>query len=257
MLLKLLKHDYKNAFKNYSLFFIIMLVSAVFVPFLMNLNIDWLNIIIAPLLFFLIIGSSIMLVVNTVLFIQRTMFSDAAYLNYTLPVKMSMTLLSKIIVSLSFVIVTMIVSIVSFILFFYIFATIESVDFSILIYNLRNIQIDWLAILVFTVLLLVAASVGLLTLILSMTIANTSFFKKNSPIYIILLFLLITFTLTIIENGFTSIMGLTLIETDLSTNLVFQGIHHLDVVVLIVYDLIIAVILFFITNSLLNRKLEM
>lgn len=249
---KLLKHDIKNSFKDYFLLYTLMIVFAVVAPFLIRAEIEWLDAITAIMVVFLFVGANVMMFVNTVTFIKRRMFSDAAYLNYTLPVKMSQTLLSKIIVAILWIFVTVILSIVT--MFIFVFG-VETIPLDEVWEVIRMVDFNWILITEFIVLFFVEMINVILILILSMTIVNSSFFKRKSNFFVLLVFLLISFGLGMLDSAFTSLMnldiGIVITDAIYATNQ-----SYLMILAYTIYTVVVGVGLFIVTNYLLNNKLE-
>ncbi|NLC05949.1 MAG: hypothetical protein GX778_05460 [Erysipelothrix sp.] len=262
MLFKLIKHDFKNIFKDYALLYIIMIVFSIAAPLLMNWSTNSLFWGITNLiLLFLIIGSSIMVLVNTVSFIKRRMFSDSAYLNYTLPVSMSQTLISKIFVSISMILLTGLLSVVALIIFTYMFSLTDPSTFAFLNEIAKRVmQFLQEGGTMYVVQLIISYFIEMvptiLTLILSFTLVNTSFFKKKSNVYVLLIFLLISFVLSFSSTMFMHVIGIEMISMDGTVTAILNQNYQLNFIVMNVYQLVVSGILFFTTTYILNNYLE-
>lgn len=263
MLFKLIKHDFKNSFKDYALLYILMIVFSILSPLLINWSTSGIIGGLASIMIvFLVIGSTVMVFVNTISFIKRRLFSDSSYLNYTLPVSMAQTLLSKLIVSISMIILTSILALASLALFTYVFSLWEStliqMIWSQLKYFFVNLPDGLLQVgLELLVLYFVELSTMVLVLILSFTLVNTSFVKKKSNVFVLLLYMLISFGISMIDTAVMAILSIDMsaILDALSRGTILSGIH-LSIGVTTVYQLLISGALFLITNYLLNNYLE-
>lgn len=261
MLLKVMKHDLINSFKNYALLYVAMLVVGIAGPFIISLEIEMLNFIIFALISVLFVGSSVAVIFNTVIFIKNQLFSEVAYLNYTLPVKMSTSLLSKVIVSIFWVVITILVASISLFSFLAIFVQQEVININELLILFDRLDINWVIIAQVVLWIIAALSTTVMLIILSLTIVNTSMLKTSSRFIAFAIYLGLLFALNGLDTLFLQLIGMENLVNDLAITQVAStftlSVIQTNLLALTVYQLGVSVILFTITNYLLNRKLEL
>ena len=108
MLGKLLKHEFRQSARSVSLIYISTLAVVAFIFFGMLTKITWIGIAGSVVLNFVAIILVTMTLVSVIKNFYETLYSNQGYLSFTLPVKCSGLLLSKLIVSIIWIILSLV-----------------------------------------------------------------------------------------------------------------------------------------------------
>lgn len=264
MFLKTLKHDLKNSYKDYMMLYLTMLVFAVLAPLGARSNIDLLNVVVAIMFMFIIFGSIVLMISNTIKFIKRRLFDEGAYFNLTLPVSIDTTIFSKILSVTIWVYVTTLFIILSIVILALTFVNFDLELFrqvqQIVSELLRNI--NWLQVVFALIFQLIGSFVFAAMLILVMTVVNTSWFSKTNYFISLLLFIVLITAFdwldglfNIVAIGRSEIIHIGNLTGELVT--VFTLFEDpLTAIVYILYELIIFGVLFMGIRTLFKKKLE-
>lgn len=240
MFLKTLKHDLINSFKDYSTLYLTMILLAVFVPLALKSEVPILMSISVFTFSIILFLSFVMTAMNSINFLKRRLFEEGAYFNLTLPVSLDTTLMSKILTVGIWAIGTFLIFLFT-LMIFGLTLGVTSIDEIQMILRqfieaFRNIKLTDL------ILYILMIAVSIMTLIaqvlLSMTIVNTSFFRKNNYIFSILIFFGIGIVAGIINdmvvsaifgsaNLFSanaSVVGITIPTNQMVANLIISAI---------------------------------
>lgn len=267
MFFKTLKHDLKNSYKDYAMLYATMLVFAVLAPIGARSNIGLLNVVVAIMFMFIIFGSFVLMISNTIRFIKRRLFDEGAYFNLTLPVSIETTLFSKILTVTIWIYATLLFVILSVGILGITFA---NFDLNFLRQVSRFINefirhINWVQAFFSLLYLFIGSFVTACNLILVMTIVNTSWFKKANYFISLLLFI----GLVIIQNWVDELFNLLAIGRRSVMMVVNPEAKIPEIVthftlfkdpltgtVYVLYQLIWFGVLFMIIRYLFKKKLE-
>ena len=191
MFFKTLKHDLKNSYKDYAMLYITMLVFAVLAPVGVRSNIGLLNVIVSIMFMFIIFGSFVLMISNTIKFIKRRLFSEGAYFNLTLPVSIETTLFSKILTVTIWIYTTVLFVILSIGILGLTFSNFDLGVFRQIVSVVNEIirDINWVQLIFSLIYVFIGSFVTSAMLILVMTVVNTSWFKKTNYFISLLLFI--------------------------------------------------------------------
>ncbi|HCW74090.1 MAG TPA: hypothetical protein DHM90_10155 [Clostridiaceae bacterium] len=181
---------------------------------------------------------------------------------FTLPVKTSELILSKIITSMIWVLASSAVFILSMG-----FIIIRDIDLSAIWQELQSMQVDFYLIAVFILLILMSIVHILLQVYASLGIAQAYSFAKNRILGGTLIFILITIAINTIETIGMTLMAYTFSERTLFTDLAakIESNNFLTVIstmklvftVALVYIIIKNIIFYFLTKYHLQKKLNL
>lgn len=210
-----MKHELKATLPNLSSVFIALFSLAVVGPIILNLNAEFLNVIIVLSGLAAMIAVSvvtIMLIVN--LFNKRT-FGTAGYLSLTLPVTTTQLLLSKLLTALCIAIITSVGTFLAFVVFslsasWTIFNGLEPISFIVSELSESGL-FGKLGESIFSLSLLgITDLVYTLSLLLFViTFVHTSYVRKNKLVIAVITYLGISFVLSYVET--------ILVQSDLFT----------------------------------------
>lgn len=121
-MVKLLKHEFKQSYQEFTIVFVAMILMSVIIGFLEKLWLSFFSSLMIIALYGLLIIVGVILVINVVTSFNRKIFGREGYLTLTLPLSIDKILISKIIVNffwiiligLSFIISVSIVSAISY-----------------------------------------------------------------------------------------------------------------------------------------------
>lgn len=263
MFIKTLKHDLKNSYKDYMMLYITMLVFAVLAPLGAKSNIGLLNMVIGIMFMFIMVGSFVLMISNTIKFLKRRLFDEGAYFNLTLPVKIETTLLSKVVTVTIWIYVTILFVILSVVVLGLTFANFDLSIFrevqNVVVEMIRNA--DWLQVFFSLIFILVSSFVSAIMIILVMTLVNTSYFKKSNYFISILFFIAITVVKGWVDEAFNYLaigrgsVATFISDTELATHFTLMK-DPMTALVYILYELIWFGLLFMVVRYLFKRKLE-
>ena len=197
-------------------------------------------------------------VITIVLTIQRfnkNLLEDEGYLMFTLPVKTSYLILSKLLVALTYVIISAIVALLSFLIIGRIGGNINLVDFFEFLSqeSMLGENIDF--IIYMNLWLLVSYTIFVLSIYLSLSIGQLPHLSKYKMPAGVVLFFIINVIISKIETFMRKITVDSTPEVDLMNTIGAITYKYLFISSLI--SIIIGIILFFLTNWILNKKLNL
>jgi len=207
-------------------------------------------------------GLGVMTILLVVKRFDSNLLGDEGYLMFTLPVKTSELILSKIITSMIWVLASSAVFILSMG-----FIIIRDIDLSAIWQELQSMQVDFYLIAVFILLILMSIVHILLQVYASLGIAQAYSFAKNRILGGTLIFILIPIAINTIET-----VGMTLMAYAFSERTWFMDIaakiesnNFLTVIstmklvftVALVYIIIKNIIFYFLTKYHLQKKLNL
>lgn len=207
-MLKLMKYEFIHSLRTFLIAFAIFLAACLLYPFIMNLK----NIANMPVIFmfmtfgfgFLIVGIVIALFVSIVLNYYRSMFKKPGYLTLTLPVSTTQLIVSKMLMSIIWVIIGGIVLILGMSLFIMITGiTSESIAVSevssIILYFLKSV---WRSFMddprwYLSQCLQLVSSLCMLvsTIYLTLTFVHTQWVRKHRGLIGIILYFVLVFVI--------------------------------------------------------------
>ncbi|KHS58631.1 MULTISPECIES: hypothetical protein [Terrisporobacter] len=200
-------------------------------------------------------------VITIVLTIQRfkkNLLDDEGYLMFTLPVKSSSLILSKFLVALIYAIISGIVAILSFTIIGLIGENISLKElielFNVL--SLQNIFVEGSEFIVYIILsMLVSYSIFVLTIYLALSVGQLPQLSKHRVAAGVILFFIINLIVSNIQHFVRSNLLGGVTEIELTNNVVVSSYAYLSVDLLI--SIVIGVVLFLLTNWILNKKLNL
>lgn len=239
-MLKLLKYEIVQSYRQYILTFAIFLIFCIMTPWLP----DYISGILAPLLIFAFLGISIAINVNVILNFNRSMYKKPGYLTLTLPVSTNKLVMAKYLGSLIWVFIGYLVLAIGIIILSLLVGGVEFKD----ILETGNILIKALSENIGDVILqIINYLAGISTMILSfffvITFTKTKYIPKYKTVLGIGVYLL---GLIIIANiaGLPSISdflsGLNLTQTtifEILFSCLFSGVFYFLTVYLIDYKI--------------------
>ena len=258
MFFKTLKHDLINSFRDYLNLYLIMIFIAVLGPFAIKSGNNFLVGFTMMSIVVLFIMSFILTLMNAIGFLKRRLFEDGAYFNLTLPVSLDTTLLSKLVTVNIWFFITLLIGTLSI----FVFAISFDPDLlNALQASLRQLievlsRIKWWQFVLTFLNLLTSLFSGLALVLLSMTLVNTSLFKRTNYLISIVIFFVISFVSQwVITFIFELIVGRPeqiAYQSDILLNLStpYSGI------VQIALNLLMFIIFYGLTRYLFDSKLE-
>lgn len=218
MLGKLLKYEIKHSARYTAAIYIATLAFAAVSVIALLVNSTWLGVMSCFMLYFAGFASVVVTLVSVIKNFYDTLYSRQGYLTFTLPVKCSTILLSKLIASVLWIIVGFLVMCVTiFVIFFYAKDKSEGIFDSLTgIFAISGIAEYIPSGLVITQALIVVAILALLTVItyvgyvfFVVTVANIGKFQAHPKLYGGLVFLGIFTVVNTVSNMLTENIPLT------------------------------------------------
>lgn len=197
-------------------------------------------------------------VITIVLTIQRfkkNLLDDEGYLMFTLPVKSSSLIFSKFLVSLIFAIISAIVAILSFIIIGSISSDVNIIEiFQVL--KEPGLFIEGIEFIVYMILaLLISYSIFILTVYLALSVGQFPQLSKHRVAAGVVAFFIINLIVGNIQRFANSSLLGSVTEIELTNSITVSSYAYISVSLLI--SLAIAVMLFLLTNWILNKKLNL
>ncbi|WP_434796343.1 ABC transporter permease [Terrisporobacter vanillatitrophus] len=193
-------------------------------------------------------------VITIVLTIQRfkkNLLDEEGYLMFTLPVKSSSLILSKLLVALIYVIISAIVASLSFIIIGVIAGDINIVEFLKVFTNAQFLT-EGIQFTVYMLLgLLISYGIFVLIIYLSLSIGQLPQLSKHRVAAGVILFFIINLIITNLQNFVrNNILG-SVTEVEITSSLTGSYLTYVSL------ELIIGVVLFLLTSWILNKKLNL
>lgn len=264
MLRKLLKYELKATGRTFLPIFLTILIFAVINRSLNNIGTQtWQTPAVISMIFYimLLVGMFIMTFVVMIQRFYKNLLSDEGYLMFTLPTLPWKHIVSKLLVSMLWIIASMIVTVISIIIIGYqpgMFAD-ASREFAYLINQIyqylgSSSYIFYVAIII-NVILSLASSI----LLIYASIAIGHRFSKHKILASFGAFIVLNTLTQIVFAIFGSIPGLTALNTGLNTNdpSGIISLMHLVLVLGTIYSALICAAYFLITNYILHRRLNL
>ena len=224
MLGKLLKYEIRHSARYTATIYLATIAFAAISVIALFANSTWLGVTSCFMLYFAGIASVIVTLVSVIKNFYDTLYARQGYLTFTLPVKCSTILLSKIIASVLWIVVGFLVmGLTLLVIFLYakdksegIFSTLLD---SFLISGLADLIPSGLviaeAIIVFAIIALLTVLTYVGYVFFVVTVANTRLFQSHPKLYGAILFLLIFASVNTLGNLLTETLPLTFnIATD-------------------------------------------
>ncbi|HHW48659.1 MAG TPA: ABC transporter permease [Clostridiaceae bacterium] len=269
MLSKLLKHEIKDTGRIMPFLYLIAFAATVIAFISFTTGINWLRYSSSVLL--ILIGIAVFIV--TLVFISvrfyQNLYSREGYLMFTLPVKPHFLLVSKAIVSISWLILSSIVTIISTLCALHFLGVFESVSLKeirnyILQSPYGNLIDAIIPLAVFSVIYLVGQ------IYFSITLSNIPAFHSMSAVSAIVIFIVLNFALQIIDSIFAVILPISIhisaegvafsTQTMLGFLLKNIGNSNLSEMVIglggLIFQVIAACILYYFNGWLMNKKVS-
>ncbi len=212
------------------------------------------------------VGLGVMTILMVVKRFDSNLLGDEGYLMFTLPVKTSELILSKILTSMIWVLASSAVFILSM-GFIIIRDIIRDIDLSAIWQELQSMQVDFYLIAVFILLILMSIVHILLQVYASLGIAQAYSFAKNRILGGTLIFILITIAINTIETIGMALMAYAFSEStwfmDLAAKiesnnfLTVISTMKLILTVALVYIIIKNILFYFLTKYHLQKKLNL
>ena len=245
-MLRLVKYDILGSYRSYLLTFLCYLLICVTIP-LVGSN-DLLYDILMGLLIILVIGLSFSITVNLILSFNRSMFKRPGYLTLTLPVSTKELLLSKVISSIIWILITVFILLLGS--FLVSVVTMLKIGISwdalkqVFQFIIDELSFDWSDFSV-SVVLFMASSLSVVTSVFTLIIfTHTRFVKKyRAAVGIIIYFLIIILFSDIVAP----------IWSNLIYNWSTKAILGFEIII----NLIVFAICFFISDYLLSHQIEL
>jgi len=269
MLSKLLKHEIKDTARIIPFLYLIAFAAAAIAFISFSTGINWLRYSSSILL--ILIGIAVFIV--TLVFISvrfyQNLYSREGYLMFTLPVKPHFLLISKAIVSISWLILSSIVTVISFLCALYFLGVLESVSLNelwnyIMQLPYGNLVHAVIPLSIFSVIYLVGQ------IYFSITLSNIPAFHNMSVVSAIVIFIVLNFALRIIDSIFAIISPISIhisaagasfsTQTMLGFLLKNIGNSNMSEMVIglggIIFQIIAACLLYYLSGRLMNKKVS-
>lgn len=269
MLGKLIKHEFKATYMNFILLYMGVIVLTIInkVFWLVNSESVVLNVIRGFVTALYVISIIAVCVVTLILIIYRfykNLLKDEGYLSFTLPVRVSEHVISKLLVSFVWQILTLVVIVLSFLIMgmdtgmFNMFAELrDALSFLITTYDgVVRLAIE------FIILIIVAFITSILMLYAALSLGQL--FAKHKLGGAILSYIGFYFIMQIVNTlilsavmvGNTTVMRLAINNEDLPVNLGIEIFNKLFLWIIII-QVITSLIYYFITYIMLKKKLNL
>lgn len=216
MLIKCIKHDLLATYREFSGLYLALILLAIFSPFLLRSNNQFLIFIVFLGIFGVVIATLVVTFLTIIRLYSRRLFSDEGYLTLTLPVKTSDTVISKVATGTIWSFATVSVFMATGLVFLTInFFLAAGAEWQASVATLS----DWIGQVAATGIFaeigklsllgipmsLVDTVYSMILLIFVITLVNTSLIRKNRVAIGILLF----FVISLFLNGFMSLFHST------------------------------------------------
>ncbi|MFV0379963.1 MAG: hypothetical protein ACK5KQ_03970 [Anaerorhabdus sp.] len=248
MLFKLLKHEFKN---NYKLYFLLNFCVLFFSFTASNFKPN--NTLINLFMFMIYLASMIALfffvVYSVVTSFKNSMFGKRGYLTLTMPVSTSTIILSKYLMCIFWILI----SVLSVIFSFFAFSNLFPNDLLSYVFSLDDI---WAIILNLFISVILSALSFVSVVFLCVTISQTSVFKKYRNLIAFILFVVISFALSYINAGITDkifyeTLYSTTVYTSVNTLLTYMNLYSF------ISTGIVAIVFFVFVKYLIDNKIEL
>lgn len=214
MLMKLVKHDIKSSYRELLPLYMGLLLFALISSLSISDKNQWLGIITVIPFFALIIATSVILTLTTIKLFSNRLYSKEGYLTHTLPVSTLETFLSKIVTAIIWILLTSLVLLLAILIFGGILslrywaltpsfpiefrAFISRIDLGTLIPEILKFLVISFPQIIINI--IYTCSV----ILIAVVIANTSYVSKNKLAVGIIVYLVINFIFSNLNNNFIS-----------------------------------------------------
>ncbi len=197
-------------------------------------------------------------VITIVLAIQRfkkNLLDDEGYLMFTLPVKSSSLILSKFLIALIYGILSALVAVLSFLIIGVIGGGVSIVELfqSFAQVNLLTEGGEFIVYMILA--LLISYGIFILTIYLSLSVGQFPQLSKHRVAAGVIIFFIINLIVSKIQNIVGSNISNNVVEIELTNNITVSSYTYLSVSLII--SVLIVLVLFLLTNWILNKKLNL
>lgn len=197
-------------------------------------------------------------VITIVLTIQRfkkNLLDDEGYLMFTLPVKSSSLILSKFLVALIYAIISGVVALLAFMIIGIIGGDISLAEI-FNAFSLQDMFVEGSEFIVYMILgLLISYSIFVLTIYLALSVGQLPKLSKHRVAAGVILFFVINLIVSNIQHFVRSNLLGGVTEIELTNNITVSSYAYLSVDLII--SIVIGLVLFLLTNWILNKKLNL
>lgn len=270
MLNKLLKHEFKDTARVMPFLYVVVLVSTALSYISFITDIGWLTLSSSVLLLFLSIAGIVITFVVVILRFYNNLYSREGYLMFSLPVKPHKLLISKTIVSISWILVSCVVFIGSFLCALYFMDAFETVSLRDLLHQItlspfKNLIYAFIPLMILNIIYIIGQ------IFFSITLSNVAYFHKMGAASPIVIFLVLNVALKILESIFAIITPFSILiegnSTSLSTQnmigFLIENIKSSNVSELVIglggfiFNVIATCLLFYFNGKLMNKKVSL
>lgn len=262
MFLKTLKHDFLNSYKEFGFLYITLLAVALIGAFSLQLQ----NFVTVIFMFFLglsVGGILLATFIYVLRFLDRRLFKQGAYFNLTLPVSIETTLLSKLLTAMFWGLMTSLMTLLAMGLFAIMLAVLNDVPLETVFNGVKEIiQSLNLKNIVLVLLHSTTGYLGFISLVLVvMTIVNTSWFKKPNYFISFILFCVIGFIESSLNNFIfrqlnTQLTPISEISVGVEGLFANINLNTQHILIEVFVTLVLAIVYFLVTRYLFKNKLE-
>ncbi len=272
MLGKLLKHEIRHSARYTMVIYIAIAAFTGVIGLAMLSDTTWLGIMACFGLYFAGMASVVVTLVSIIKNFYDTLYGRQGYLTFTLPVKCSTLLLSKLIVSFMWIIISFVVMVLTYgVIYLYAKDKTDSIlsNFGSIfaISGLSEYLPSGAVIAQLIIVLIVMALLTILTYVgyvyFTVTVANTRHFQAHPKFFGGLVFFGLFFTVSIISNKLTEVVPLTFNVTADRVFFAFEDMFSVPDVLLsygiggTVFSGIVAVGLLFATGYIMEHKVNL
>ena len=271
MLVKLMKYELKACGRTFLPLYLAILLMSIIVGFSINMEIFQVSGVAMIVLFGLFVALGVLTIMITIQRFRKNLLDDEGYLMFTLPVTSKELIFSKYSVAFIYTILSSVVSLLSFIIIILI-PNIKNFSLDDLLYDISMLSSEFLSvkdILIYTTLLTFTLyTIFILTLYLSVSMGQLPVFNKYRNIVSFVSFFVINIILgkvsellsIIFKNSVGDSFMNTYISDSNNLHVLLSGFNDMVYPFLIcdiVIHVIFAIILFFGTTYILDKKLNL
>ncbi|MEG1474170.1 MAG: hypothetical protein RSC10_00335 [Longicatena sp.] len=260
MLGKLMKFEFKSTYRNYMFLYFVMIIASIIISVIAGTNnyfgnvqqsgfISILFLIVGLIYGFSLVALSIAIYINIIKSYIKSMYGKGAYLTHTLPVSTTSLLLSKILTSCIWFIISIIMILISVSIIsipsLFIYGSLTMNDFWSYLgdYNLLNLNS---LLYIFTSFISVVESIVLFFLIISFT--HTKYVSRHRGVVGVIIYIVLQMLLGLIYNvlNISSVAFPTIISGAITANTWFS----------LCFTTVLVCLYFFGTKYILDKKME-
>lgn len=272
MLGKLLKHEIRHSARYTMVIYIAIAAFTGVIGLAMLSDTTWLGIMACFGLYIAGMAGVVITLVSIIKNFYDTLYGRQGYLTFTLPVKCSTLLLSKVLVSFMWIIVSFVVMVLTYaVIYFYAKDKTDSIlsNFGS-IFTISGLSEYLPSGAVIAQLVIVLAVLALMTILtyvgyvyFTVTVANTRHFQAHPKFFGGLVFFGLFFTVTVISNKLTEVVPLTFNVTPDKVFFAFQDMFSVENVLLsygiggTVFSALVAVGLLAATGYIMEHKVNL